>query len=321
MKHYLFKFIPIIFPLFTSSFLSTAQSSVAAPILWTANWSPDNQYFVIGSDDGLLRIFNGETFELIRVDTIGSDILRVRWHPTKNILAVAAIHPGTCLIDFDTNRTIYLKGIPELSGRAIAWNCDGELIAFADYEGRLSVWTREGRLVNLIEKGATKSYVAVDWHPKKNEMIALSEYVRIYDLKGKLLQKFKHRKEAVLMLCVKWHPSSDFFVIGDYGDYDYNYPALLQYWHPDGILREEIVVSNAEYRNISWSNDQQYLATASDALRIWNVEGQLLYEGISPDLLWGVDWSQDGKYIVTSSEKGRVRIWNNRAELVKELVY
>jgi WD40 repeat protein len=45
----------------------------------------------------------------------------------------------------------------------------------------------------------------------------------------------------------------------------------------------------------------EFKATASDALRIWDSDGNLIAEGLSDDNLWGVDWSPDGKHIITSS--------------------
>lgn len=290
-------------------------------LLWTVNWSADGKYIAVGGDDQVLRIFDAVTFELIRSDSIGAGICRLRWHPAQHLLAVAATGDGTRIIDLDQDRDIRFAGVKNLGGRAIAWNHNGELLAIADYDGKVSIWTKNGNHLRTIEKEATKSYVAVDWHPKKNELIALSENIRIYDLEGNLLHLIKHRKEPVLMLCVKWHRSGNFFVIGDYGDYDYDYKPLLQFWHADGTLIRQITRSKAEYRNISWNGRGTRLATASDALRIWNKKGRLLYESQSDDLLWGVDWSPDGKYLITSSMEGHIRIWDNRGKLVRELNY
>ena len=62
------------------------------------------------------------------------------------------------------------------------------------------------------------------------------------------------------------------------------------------------------------------MATASDALRIWNKNGDLMYSGESAEILWGIAWSPDEKHIVTGSfENGKVKLWTNKAKLVKEL--
>src|SRR5690606_7620079 len=138
-----------------------------------------------------------------------------------------------------------------------------------------------------------------------NEIIVLSDHVRIYNDNGGLLKKFKHRDENVLMLCVKWHKSGKFFVIGDYGDNKVPYKPLLQFWNSNGTFIRQFDVSNSEYRNLSWNKKGNRLATASDALRIWSKKGKLLKTGYSEDNLWGVDWSPNGNYVITSSHFGK----------------
>ncbi len=114
------------------------------------------------------------------------------------------------------------------------------------------------------------------------------------------------------MLSVAWHPSGDFFVTSDYGDYHYNYPALLQYWQPDGEKIRDVEHSKAEYRNIEWSSDGEYLATANEAIRIWDENGKLLREEKSKHLLWGIDWSPNDKKLVTTTEHGDILIWDEK---------
>jgi len=304
------------------SFLTNAQTKTATnegEILWTANWSHNGGYIAIGGDDKKIRIYDGKTFELLKTHNHQSEVKRLRWHPKKNILAIAAIGNGSKLIDLDTNKTIEFIGLNSNGSRAIAWNHNGKLIALADFEGILTVWNTNGELINTINKKTTYSYVGVDWHPKKNEIITLSENVRIYNVKGDLLNQFKHRKEEALMLCVKWHKSGKFFVMGDYGDPDIPLKPLLQFWKEDGTIIKQKDLSKSEYRNVSWNKKGKRLATASDDLRIWNKKGKLLYSGKSKDKLWGIDWSPNGKHIVTSSEKGKIIIWNKKAKLITSL--
>ena len=37
---------------------------------------------------------------------------------------------------------------PTAGGRAIAWNHDGQMIAIADYEGVLTIWSKQGTLIS-----------------------------------------------------------------------------------------------------------------------------------------------------------------------------
>lgn len=298
------------------------QPNDISKILWTANWSHDNRYIAVGGVDKKIRIFSGKSFELLKVLENNTEIQRMSWHPYLNLLAVAAIGDGSKLIDIERDSIIHLKGANANGTRAMAWNYKGDLLANADYEGEITIWNKYGELIRTIRKENTISNVAIDWHPSKNEFIALSdEFIRIYSSAGILLNKFKHRNENVLMLCVKWHKSGDFFILGDYGDKDNNYKPLLQYWNSNGTLMKEINISKSEYRNVAWTRNGDKLATASDALRVWTKNGDLIAEGLSADNLWGVDWSSNGKFIVTSSFDGHIKIWDDNAKLVQELKY
>ena len=69
-----------------------------------------------------------------------------------------------------------------------------------------------------------------------------------------------------------------------------------------------------------WNKKGTKLATASDALRIWNKKGKLVAQSKSTDdYLWGIDWSPDGKYIVTTSRKGVITIWDKKANKLSVL--
>ncbi len=288
-------------------------------IYWTAQWSPDGKYLAIGANEEIL-IFDGQTFEKVKKYHDDAHVERVRWHPDKNILAVADTGPYTRLIDVYTDQTTYLKGEHPNPSRAVVWNPEGTMIANADYEGVTTIWDIDGKKLRAIPKENSKGYVAIDWHPLGKEIIALSEFIRVYDQDGNLLKKIAHRDEKVLMLCVEWHPSGDFFVIGDYGDYDFGYPPLLRFWDREFNLIKTVRHSKAEYRNLDWSPDAEKLATASDALRIWSKGGELIAESTSSDdYLWGIGWRPDGKYLVTSSSLGKIQIWNKDAQLVREL--
>jgi WD40 repeat protein len=117
-------------------------------------------------------------------------------------------------------------------------------------------------------------------------------------------------------LCVAWHKSGNFFVTGHYGDKINKYKPLLQFWKSNGDLIKYIKISKGEHRNITWNSKGDRLASASDALRIWNRDGKLLYEGGSKDYLWGFSWNRNGNRIVTSSTEQRVIIWDDKAKVV-----
>ncbi|HKO76250.1 MAG TPA: hypothetical protein VJU52_03485, partial [Flavobacterium sp.] len=145
----------------------------------------------------------------------------------------------------------------------------------------------------------------------------VSDKIRLFDIEGNLLKSIKHRTEEVMLLSVAWHTSGSFFVTGDYGDEKDK--SLLQYWDEQGQLLKSIDISKGEYRNLDWNSKGNRLATASDALRIWDTNGNLISEGSSKDYLWGVSWNKNGNRIITSSMEQRIILWNSEAERILTL--
>lgn len=303
------------------SLAPSTQSQDINKILWAASWSPDGQFIAVGGADKVLHIYDGKTYEWMRNDTFDLWIQRLSWHPHKNILAVAANGDASCLINFDEGYKIKLEGLKGVGTRAIAWNPGGDKVAIADYEGIVHIYHDDGEQISSFNKENTKSYTGIAWHPKKDQLLLIGEYVREYSIDGTLLKKYLHRPHRVLLLSVSWHPSGNMYVLGDYGDPDANMPPMLQFYNPDHQLIRESLGSSSEYRNIAWSPDGSKLATAGNSLQLWSNSGDLLYSSEDDeDNLWGIAFNPTGTKIVTSSEKGHIRVWNDRGDLLKTLL-
>jgi WD40 repeat protein len=295
---------------------TVAQESSIDEILWTCDWSPDGKFVAVGGNIDSLKIIGVKDFKLHCAFPIKNTITKVTWHPTKNLLAVATqlSEDKCCIIDLNTLEKIELNGISVEGARGISWDKSGENLAVGDNEGQVNIYDVQGKLVNQFKIEGTKSITCIDWHPTKKEIIFVSDLILQTDLNGKLLQKIKHREAEVLILSVAWHKSGDFFVVGDYGDGINN--SLLQFWSADGKLMKSVDASKGEYRNVSWSPKGNRLATASDALRIWDSEGKLISEGKSDAYLWGVSWKPNGKQLATSSLKKEIVFWNQKAQRI-----
>ena len=299
-----------------------AQDNDFDKILWTADWSPDGKYIAVGGNHDSLKIFSGKTFKRLKTYPIRETITKVKWHPSKNLLAIATQgEVGKVLIlDFDLGQFTSLNNGIFSGARGLDWNHNGQYLAVGDGEGVVHLFTQNAKHLRSIEKEDTKSYTTLSWHPSENIFVVASSKVRLYDIEGNAIKVFKHRAEEVLILCTDWHPSGDFFALGDYGDNIQNHTPLLQFFNAEGSTLESVEGSKAEYRTLAWHKSGKVIATASDALRIWNKEGILLAE--SPSFkgnLWGLDWNPKGNRIITTSGNGKVQIWNKKAKLLRTL--
>ena len=268
-----------------------------------------------------MKIYNARSLKLYKSIPIEKTVTRIKWHPTKNIIAVSTqtSKDKPSIINLDTDKKIELNGISQEGARGIDWNFSGEYLAVADNDGQISIFSIKGSLIRQFRQENTKSITSIAWHPRKDIFVTVGDKIRIYDINGELLKTIIHRTEETLLLCVVWHKSGDFFITGDYGDDQNYFKPLLQYWKANGDLQKSIHLSKGEYRNLSWNTKGDRLSTASDALRIWDTKGNLISEGISKDYLWGVSWNKKGDRIITSSMQQEIELWNSKAEKVLTL--
>ncbi len=293
-----------------------AQDAIDKKILWTTDWSSDGKFMAVGGNLDTLKIYSGKNLKLYKSFPIKSTITRIKWHPSKNSIAVATqlSEDKSSIINLDTNEKIELNGISPDGARGIDWNYTEEYLVVADNEGQVLIYDVKGNLVRSFKNENSKGITAVDWHPKKNIVVTLSDKIRLFDIQGNLIKSVKHRTEEVMLLSVAWHKSGSFFVTGDYGDAQNK--SLLQYWNEQAELLRSIDISKGEYRNLTWNSKGSRLAAASDALRIFDAKGRLISEGRSKDYLWGVSWNKEGNRIITSSMEQNIILWNKRAEKI-----
>lgn len=304
----------VVLTAFTNLFF--AQEAISKKIIWTTDWSPDGKLIAIGGNLDTLKIYNEENLKSYKSFPIKNTITRIKWHPSKNSIAVATqlSEDKSSIINLDTNEIIELKGISHDGARGIDWNYTGEYLVVADNDGQILIYNINGNLIRSFKNENSKCITAVDWHPKKNILITVSDKIRLFDIEGNLLKSIKHRPEDVMLLSVAWHKSGTFFVTGDYGDKKDK--SLLQYWNEQAELLRSIDRSKGEYRNLAWNTKGNRLATASDALRIWNTKGELISEGYSNHYLWGVSWNKQGNRIITSSMEQNIILWNNKTKKI-----
>lgn len=290
--------------------------------LWTAGWHPNANEIVVGGTQDTLRLFSTKESRLLKNYPVKGTITKTKWHPTKNILAfsVQGGKSKTSILNIDIGKRIELDSINDFGVRAIDWNKNGDFLAVGDYDGIIGIFNIEGRLVKRIAT-EQKGIMGLDWHPSKDIIVAVGEKITLYDLSSDSLRHIEDRENEVLMLCVEWHPSGEQFVTGDYGDFEHNYPPLLQFWSANGVKIKTVEKSKAEYRNLKWTKDGTLLATASEKLRLWDKNGDLVLEKPVRNLLWGIDWNSDDSKLVTTDGKGLIHIWDRNLKKIDELKY
>jgi len=315
--------------------MEEARAKDHGNILWTARWQHDGSRFAVGGIHALW-VFDSHTLEkkslLPKMPGVQSShtnfpymaVTQVAWHPNSDLLAVSSQGKNVNgIYDIASGKRIPLTALQVDFGRGVSWSPDGSLLAFTS-DDRLRISKADGTLLHDIPRYKdAKGLTGVAWRPSGDRIVTVGARITLHDAQGEPIKQMMHRPEArerdQLLLCVAWHPSGEFFVVGDYGT-EVDDP-VLQFWSADGELLKSITLKgDTQIRNLSWTGDGSRLASASSKLRLWTRDGELEFEAESPDLLWGVDWHPKDDKILTSSIEGRVTLWSSTAQVVKEVV-
>lgn len=318
MNKYLI-FIPILLIIQSCSSVKSNKSDFDFnKVLWTSDWNPKDDLIAIGGNWNEMQIVSSNNLKTVKTYEIANTITKIKWNIAGDAIAVTSqiSNEPAILINIETDEIVKLNNISKDGARGLGWNYDGSILGVGDNEGYLTLFNGEGFFLRKIDLDQ-KAITGISWHPSKNILVAVGSQISIYNLDDDKLKTVKPREAEILMLCVEWHKSGDFFVTGDYGNFDKGYPPLLQFWTELGEKTKEIKESKAEYRNLRWSNDGKYLATASDKLRLWNSGGELIRSRSLKSLLWGIDWNNDNSKLVVTSENGEITILNDKLKVIK----
>lgn len=301
------------------------QNSVenAGWFFWSVDWHPYKNQIVAGaSNDTFFKLLSSDKLQLLKNYPYQGTITQTKWHPHKNKLAIS-VQDGksnSIILNLDNEDIVELDSVSADGARALGWNPSGDLLAVGDYDGFINIFNEKGTFLKRIHTNQ-KGIIGLDWHPDENLIVAVGEKITLYHYALDSLKNLEDRSEEILMLSVAWHPNGEFFVTGDYGDFEYHYPPLLQYWTYQGERIKAIEKSKAEYRNLAWSKDGELLATTSEKIRLWTHDGSLVAEKNVPDLLWGLSWNKEGTKLASTDTKGRITIWDTDLTKLEEVKY
>ncbi len=285
--------------------VSIASDSTGPSWLWSVAYHPSKHGLATGGTEGVLRLYDGDepTDSLL----LGGTITELDWHPGGRLLAIATQGENALTSIYDTESGVRtsLEVLDEFGVRAIGWNAAGDRLATGDYNGNLSIYDTSGVLVVHHQTGQ-KAIIGLDWSPDGRTIAAVGDDLVLVDVATGGYRTIPDREEAVLMLSVAFHPSGEFLVTGDYGDYDHDHPPLLQFWDTTGKRIRSVTKGPGEYRSLEWSHDGNRLAAVSDALRLYDREGTETEkrEVAGGGLLWGVSWSPDDRTIAVTDDVG-----------------
>ncbi|MFK7775432.1 MAG: hypothetical protein AB8F94_25045 [Saprospiraceae bacterium] len=291
-------------------------------LVWSLDWSPDDQFIACGNAMGLLRIYNVNDLSLVKILTgFNATINSIHWSPDgKKIIASGGNEDPRIILWNLENKSNVIIGDHDRQVRAVRWSPKGNYFASSSHDGTIRIWTPEGEFVKMFT-GADGGCVGIDWLDE--DKIAASCWdntIRAYSISGKdslVIENGNHRRKAVLS--VDWHPNGKYLATGDYGNEGDPIHAV-KIWNRSGQLITEMNSHEKEIRSLSWNKDGSILASGGETIRTWDKEGKLLKifeKNRSP--VWSLDWNKNGDKLVSGHNDGKIIFWNKEGEILKLL--
>ena len=280
---------------------------------YTCAWSPDGTCIATGGSNGLLKIWDALTGQLILTceDCSVAPINAVAWSPDGRRVASASgdkiarvwdISSGRCLLSFNGHSS---------SVRAVAWSPDGRRLASASDDETVQVWDAASGKALLTYNGHSSSVRAVAWSPDGRRLASASddETVQVWDAaSGKALLTYNgHSKKPVQ--AVAWSP--DGRRVASASDDD----KTVQVW--DAASGKTLLSFNGHshwVRAVAWSPDGRRVASASDdkTVQVWDAASGKTLLSFNGHSHWvrAVAWSPDGRRVASASDDKTVQVWD-----------
>ncbi|NJL06203.1 MAG: WD40 repeat domain-containing protein [Chloroflexaceae bacterium] len=222
-------------------------------------------------------------------------IIALRWSPTGQTLAAAAISGPISILD-STSGTVQhrLQGHLGLGTTALDWHPDGIRLASSGQDGQVRVWdTTSGKEQQVLDAGGTAWVERVVWHSAGSVLAAAAgRTVRLWAANGTLRHTWDAHASTVVDIA--WEPRGTRLAAAAYGGvtlwqpgqaaplrcYAWQGSTLVLAWSPDGSL---IATGDQDSTVHFW-----YVASGKD-LQMWGYETKVL------ELTW--HWSS--RYLAT----------------------
>ena len=253
------------------------------PIITSVRRSPDGTRLASSSDDGTVRIWDGqriwaedETPQPIHIlSGHTNNVLQAKWSPDGRWLASASRDGTVGIWDAATGEVIRTLRGHSNDVLTVSWSPDGKQLASAGKDGTLKIWNFDSEQSAGAFVGHTNQVWNVCWSPDGDQLASASwdKTVKIWD-------------------------------------------------RATGLAKHDLEHS-AEVRSVSWSPDGLHLASGAiyGTVTVWNATTGSLektFQGSVNCYAW-VDWSSDGQWLASLGADGKIRIWD--FESGREMVF
>jgi len=275
----------------------------------SAAWSPDGLRVLTNSSDGIARIWDATTGQLLLSLEEFNPHKSATWSSDgQRVLTMG--DDGKVRIWSREGQLLQSLVESEDSFSVVKWSPDGQEVLTGSYDGgRLQIWSREGQLLQSFI-GHSGAVWSAAFSPDGQEVLTdnSDSRVRIWSREGQLLQSFVDPERVD---SVRWSPDGTVVLTC-------NDEGFVRIWSREGQQLHTLAEAFDCSRSVALVG-QKVAISGPDKAQIWQIDtGQLLttlLEQRGP--VSSMAWSPDGLRLLTGDWDGTVRIWSREGQLLR----
>ncbi|MDY6781034.1 MAG: CHAT domain-containing protein [Cyanobacteriota bacterium] len=275
----------------------------------TVAWSPDGQYFLSGSDDDTIKLWQRNGRELASLEAHRDRIRSVAWNSDSRTFASVGDDGTMKLWQLEAGKQPVVTQTLTLEGQVnqIQFSADGKILAAVDTDGKVTLWqVRSLDLKPLRSWMAHQSWATgVSFSPGSPILATASSdrTIKVWNLDGSLRKTLSSHQGTVHRIA--FNPQGE--LVSASSD------RTAKVWDANGTLMVTLKGHRDRVWDAAWSPDGKTLATASrdGTLKLWQRDGTLIatLEGHNASI-YNVGWSPDGQTLATGSADTTVKFWH-----------
>jgi WD40 repeat protein/energy-coupling factor transporter ATP-binding protein EcfA2 len=291
------------------------------------SFSPDGQILVSTSEDQTIKVWNrrGQLLDTLPGHT--SWVNKISFSPDGKQFATASsdmtakLWQIQCLSKQDNDcLDVEVTPVKTLEGHTnwitdVSFSPDGKTLITAGRDGRLKIWSNDGRLQKDITVSSTVSEETdenevwgVGFSPDGRVIATANKdtTIKLFSLDGKLLKTLS--AHTSLVRDVSFSPDGQYLASAS----DDNTAVL---WTNEGTLIRKLEGHKGHVNRVNFSPNSQVLITASDGdsenIKLWQRDGTPLATlNGHIDRVKDVSFRPDGQILATASWDTTIRLWN-----------
>jgi WD40 repeat protein len=288
---------------------------------------PNKKQLATAGDDGTVRLwdFSGKELTEKKFEAHHEGVETVRI--SKDGLIATSASNGKVWLWKDFNRTLEaeFKG-HQGSVVSTRFNLGGDILATAGKDdGTVRFWAVPGissikpknPLIKLEEH--EKAVVSVRFNPEGNLLVTASDddYIRLWNLEGKLVTKFKAGQGGVNTVRFSPDKAKNLIVTG-------GKDGTIKLWTRTGSPLKPLKPFERDsqaIRSINFNHQGDRLVSGGDdgIVKLWDLNGNMLQSLRAEGKVQATRFSPDGKLIAIVGENGTALLWNINSKKPEEL--